>query len=35
MGSDIQIENVLGSESKGDLGGEVLRVSTVILREIR
>ena len=31
LGSDVQIENVLGDESKN----EVLRVGTVVMREVR
>ncbi len=37
MGNDVQIESVLGSESESHLtvGGEVFRVSTIVLRETR
>lgn len=35
VGDDLQIENVLGDESLGQGSGELMRVGTVTLREIR
>lgn len=35
MGTDMQIEHVIGSEGLSDTTGEVFRVSTVVLREVR
>ena len=35
MGNDVQIENIVGDESTGLGGGEVFRVSTIVLRETR
>lgn len=35
MGSDMQIEHVIGDEGLSENGGEVFRVSTVVLREVR
>tara|TARA_R110000850_G_scaffold207423_2_gene333614 strand:- start:5777 stop:9073 length:3297 start_codon:yes stop_codon:yes gene_type:complete len=35
MGTDMQIEHVIGSEGLSDNTGEVFRVSTVVLREVR
>ena len=37
MGNDVEIQNVIGSELQGTSGdwGEVFRVGTVTLREIR
>jgi hypothetical protein len=35
VGPDVQIENVLGDESQGIGRGEVLRVGTVVMREVR
>ena len=35
MGLDVAIENIVGDESRGSGVGEVLRVGTILLREIR
>ena len=35
LGTDMQIEHVIGDEGLSDNSGEVFRVSTVILREVR
>lgn len=35
VGPDVQLENVLGDESQGIGRGEVLRVGTVVMREVR
>jgi len=35
MGPELSVDHVLGDESLADNRGEVFRVSTVILREVR
>lgn len=35
LGTDMQIEHVIGSEGLSDNTGEVFRVSTIVLREVR
>jgi hypothetical protein len=35
MGLDVAIENIVGDESRGTGAGEVLRVGTILVREIR